>query len=330
MSDRAVRSASCRRLPRIAGLAAACLMAAGCAETQFVIHGAKEIAAVDDKAPPKGIYKVGTPYRIYNTWYQPAEDYNYVETGIASWYGPKFHRKRTANGEIFNMNDLTAAHRTLPMPSVVRVVNLQNGRSLMLKVNDRGPFARGRIIDVSRRAAQLLGFQMQGTAKVRVEIVPDESKRLKYVALHGSEPPDTGKAPATRVVSRQPVPPARAQAEAPTADGAPMPGERIVAQGTVAPAMLERAAVVARVQPAAVPASTDLFVQAGAFAEISNATRVRATLDPLGTAQVMETAVSGRRLYRVRVGPIDTVERADATLARVIGAGYPNARIVVE
>ena len=113
-----------------------------CAETEFLIHS----------------YKVGDPYKIQGIWYYPAEDYEYEETGIASWYGAQFHGRRTANGGIYDMNALTAAHRTLPMPSYVRVTNLENGRSLILKVNDRGPFARNRIIDISRRGSQLLGF----------------------------------------------------------------------------------------------------------------------------------------------------------------------------
>ncbi len=123
-------------------------------------------------------YKVGKPYQIKGKWYYPEVDYSYVEDGIASWYGPGFHGKQTANGETYDMNDLTAAHRTLPMPSVVRVTNLENGRSLKLRVNDRGPFARERIIDVSRRASQLLGFHLQGTTPVRVEIVEDESRMM--------------------------------------------------------------------------------------------------------------------------------------------------------
>ena len=93
------------------------------------------------------MYKVGAPYQINGVWYYPAADYSYDETGVASWYGEQFDRKYTANGEIFDLNELTAAHRTLPMPSIVQVTNLTNGRSLQLRVNDRGPFARGRIIE---------------------------------------------------------------------------------------------------------------------------------------------------------------------------------------
>lgn len=130
----------------------------------------------------EGIYKVGKPYKVNGVWYFPKEDYNYDEVGYASWYGPDFHNKRTANGEIFDMNMLSAAHKTLPLPSVIRVTNLQNGRSLILRVNDRGPFVNDRILDVSRKGAQLLGFKDQGTTKIRVELLPEESMTVASLA----------------------------------------------------------------------------------------------------------------------------------------------------
>src|SRR5262249_28723391 len=103
------------------------------------------------QATGHGLYKVGAPYQVGGVWYYPNVDYSYVETGIASWYGEDFHGGATANGEIYDMNALTAAHRTLPMPSMVRVTDLENGRQIVLRVNDRGPFVNNRIIDVSRR-----------------------------------------------------------------------------------------------------------------------------------------------------------------------------------
>lgn len=128
--------------------------------------------------PGTGVYKIGSPYQIQGVWYYPSEDWNYQETGVASWYGPGFNRKMTANGETYDQSKLSAAHRTLPMPCFVRVTNLDNGRSIVVRVNDRGPYARDRIIDVSMRGAQLLGYDKIGTARVRLEILSDESKRL--------------------------------------------------------------------------------------------------------------------------------------------------------
>lgn len=118
-----------------------------------------------------GIHKIGNPYQIGGRWYHPADDRDYEETGVASWYGPTFHGKATANGERFDENDISAAHRTLPMPSHVIVTNLENGRTLTVRVNDRGPFAHDRIIDLSRRSAQLLGIEQKGTARVHVKRV---------------------------------------------------------------------------------------------------------------------------------------------------------------
>lgn len=137
-----------------------------------------------------GVYKVGNPYKIMGKWYYPKEDYSYSEVGVASWYGEAFHAKKTANGERYDMNTLTAAHRTLPLPSIVRVTNLENGRSLVLRVNDRGPYAKERIIDISKRGAQLLGYQTKGTTKVRVEILEKESKALKAAMLGQKSTPD--------------------------------------------------------------------------------------------------------------------------------------------
>ncbi|NBP73545.1 MAG: septal ring lytic transglycosylase RlpA family protein, partial [Alphaproteobacteria bacterium] len=158
-------SATVSALLRSTVLAVGAVLAlSACAETEFLVHTAKQLRGGEVKQS-EGRYKVGSPYQINGAWYYPAEDFEYSETGIASWYGPNFHGKKTANGEDYNQNDLTAAHRTLPMPSAVRVTNLENGRSLVLRINDRGPFARGRIIDVSRRGAQLLGFEKNGVAK---------------------------------------------------------------------------------------------------------------------------------------------------------------------
>ena len=156
-----------------------CLLIEACTEfRQVVAHPDVEKYAINN-LDNRGIYKIGDPYRIKGMWYCPYENYGYRETGMASWYGVDFHGKRTANGELFNMNTLTAAHRTLPMPSVVCVTNLTNGRVLTVQINDRGPFVNDRIIDLSRKAAQLLGFEGQGTTWVRVEILAKESHVLK-------------------------------------------------------------------------------------------------------------------------------------------------------
>lgn len=279
------------------------------------------------QAAGRGIYKVGTPYQIGGVWYRPAEDFTYDETGIASWYGEDFHGKYTANGEIFDLNALTAAHRTLPMPCVVQVTNLDNGRTMQLRVNDRGPYARGRIIDVSRRAAQLLGFEGQGTAKVRVKILVPESIQVASLARgNGGDAKLADDAP--RAAPREPV-----MAEALT----PTPGVRVA---STEPAALSRPAASPAPQPVALPPvsekvtvvpvkTTQIYIQAGAYAVADNALRVKARLDALGPVNVYGARVNGVDLYRVRLGPIGSVDEADKLLGRVVDAGLAEAQIVV-
>ena len=311
------------RLTTVAGCA---LILSACAETELLVHSAKEISGAtegSDDSQSRGSYKVGRPYQIQGTWYYPAENFKYVETGISSWYGAKFHGRKTANGEIYNMNDLTAAHRTLPMPSMVRVIHLNNGRSLKLRINDRGPFARGRIIDVSRRAAQLLGFQRAGTARVRVEILADESQQLKIAALNGKLPPLEkigGQAIAKQPVQRRPL---RNSDAAPRArQERPVPASPKVAY---LPPTINQT-----VETVPTPAVNKLFVQAGAFADFANASRVRTSLSEFGASWVEKAKVGDQDFYRVRIGPLQTLDNADAVLARLISAGFPQAQIVVD
>jgi rare lipoprotein A len=123
------------------------------------------------KKVPKGggHYRVGEPYKVKGRWYKPKEDPQYAATGQASWYGPNFHGRLTANGEIYDQYALTAAHPTMPLPSYARVTNVDNGRSVIVRVNDRGPFSDKRIIDLSLRAAAMLDYKKQGVANVKVE-----------------------------------------------------------------------------------------------------------------------------------------------------------------
>ncbi len=153
-----------------------------CSSARYVAHVAKQIPLPNETPTKIGHFKIGKPYVIKGKRYFPKESYSFNETGIASWYGPGFHGKLTANGEIFNQNDLTAAHRTLQLPSIIRVTNMENGRSLVLRVNDRGPFAHDRVLDVSDRAASLLGFKNKGTAKVKIQVLGKESREVARMA----------------------------------------------------------------------------------------------------------------------------------------------------
>ena len=174
-------SASLQRFAGLLGLTAGCLVLANCSGNVAKVgkldprHGVASTARVVKHAHriPKGggVYRVGRPYTIAGRTYVPKEEPNYSKIGLASWYGADFHGRYTANGEVFDMNAISAASPTLPLPSYVRVTNLQNRRSLVVRVNDRGPYVGNRLIDVSVRAAKLLGFYGQGLAKVKVEYV---------------------------------------------------------------------------------------------------------------------------------------------------------------
>ncbi len=139
-----------------------------------------------EKAHDKLCTGTKRPYKVMGSWYTPQEHYDYQEEGVASWYGPRFHGKPKSCGEIFNMHGVSAAHKTLPIPSVVRVTNVRNGTSVKLLVDDRGPFVDDRIIDLSKGAATYLGICNRGLGKVRVECLPEESKAFaKFVAQYG-------------------------------------------------------------------------------------------------------------------------------------------------
>ncbi len=316
---------------RFAVLGLAFVVLGACAETQFVAQTAKRVVEVREPPAAEGIYKVGNPYEIAGIWYFPAADYGYDETGIASWYGSQFHGRDTANGERFDMNTLSAAHKTLPMPSFVRVTNLENGRSLNLRVNDRGPFVRGRVIDVSRRAAQLLGFENSGTARVRVQILARESQAVA-MQMKG----DQRMASIGTPITNEPKPsPSVSRTSLPPIAGAGAPPARENVRSAATTAVAERAApepVAPELGTVTVTAAreTTLYVQAGAFGYFDNANQVRARLFGVGEVTVNPVLVDGRDLYRVRVGPLTTVQAADLALDRVISAGYPDARIIVD
>jgi rare lipoprotein A len=169
------------RAARSAAAVAACLVLANCASSgnfasrvdpRYGVSTSPRVVAFGEPVPKGGgTYRVGKPYVVAGRVYVPEEDVNYREEGLASWYGDDFHGRLTANGEVFDMASLTAAHPTLPMPCYARVTNLGNGKSLIVRVNDRGPYHGNRLIDVSNKAAELLEFKGYGVARVRVEYV---------------------------------------------------------------------------------------------------------------------------------------------------------------
>lgn len=321
-------------LTRSLAVALVGVLLGACAETQFLMHTAKRM----NKGKTSTTYKVGNPYQINGIWYRPAEDWNYSESGIASWYGPQFDGRKTANGEVFDQWAVSAAHRTLPMPSIVRVTNLDNGRSLVVRINDRGPFARSRIIDMSRRGAQMLGFEKNGTARVQIRILAKESRalaeRLKAgkVEVAADMPALNGEGLRQQPVARQSLPPQPKPAPQPiqTASIEPVSLPRPEAQASI-PEPVKPDPVTKVGEISQVPVSpTGIYIQAGAFSDISNAERVKTALDSIGNVIISPVQVGARELYRVRLGPVAEVGQADQLLQQVAANGYPEARTVVE
>ena len=318
-------------------LLGALFLLSSCAETQLIVHTAKRLTT--SKPSPvkaKGRYKIGNPYQIKGIWYHPKVDYGYNRTGVASWYGPGFHGKKTANGEIYDQNGLTAAHKTLPMPSLVQVTNLENGRSLRLRINDRGPYAYGRIIDLSRRGAQLLGFHRQGTARVRVQVLESESRLLAHHAMSGNIMASIGspissdiKLPKAGVDKDILLPPKGASAV--SAQKIPQNSKNSVIRRSI---VSERTSV-SSVQPdgqittVAIKPS-DIFIQVGAFTQFQNAHQAAARLSILNNVAVTSAIVNGKEFFRVRAGPITTLGDADFLLESILRSGFDAARLVVD
>jgi len=286
------------------------LSVVGCAEIELASHVAKQVP-IPDNNKSQGYFKVGSPYKIAGKTYKPAERYNYEQTGIASWYGPNFHGKQTANGETFDMYELTAAHKTLQMPSLVRVTNLENGRSIVVRINDRGPFSKGRIVDLSKRGAELLGFENQGTAKVKLQVLSNESRKIAENAKQGI---DTRKTEIAMNEHRyQPIPHAPVR-----------PQQRRVAQNAAIAPVKQAPLSPQSVEP------NNIYVQAGSFGDALNAEKLASALSNVGNVQVLPTSVDGQNYFRVRIGPLADVPQADNVMSRLASIGQNNAIVVVD
>jgi rare lipoprotein A len=242
--------------------------------------------------------RVGAPYEAKGRWYVPAAEPGYAETGLASWYGPDFDAKPTATGDVFDQDALSAAHPTLPIPSLVQVTNLANGRELIVRVNDRGPFKDGRIIDLSRRAADVLGFVDAGEATVHVRYLGPAPKR----------PELAGKPPARPLLST-----------------APAPERKVAAQPAAAPAATEPS--LGDVTGPRVPHDREgaFVVQIGAFSALSNAQKVREAVAGAGSASVETRAGAGGAVHRVRLGPFSDRAVADAARVQIAALGFAGA-----
>jgi rare lipoprotein A len=253
--------------------------------------------------------RVGPPYEASGRWYVPTPEPGYAQTGAASWYGPTFHGQRTASGETFDQEALTAAHPTLPIPSLVQVTNLENGREVIVRVNDRGPFVGDRLIDLSRGAAQVLGFEQAGHAQVHVRYLGPAPRRVNA---------DGSAAPAS--------PPSPAPAPMP-ASADPEEGPRSLlppasSGSELAGAPVDEAPYRAPAPSYVAPVSGGYFVQVGAYSDLMNAHRVRDAVGAAGPVVVDTRQTAAAELFRVRVGPYASREEADAARRTVANLGY--------
>ena len=270
-----------------------------------------------DLPTPNPHEKLGARYEIKGRWYEPRHQPDYDARGIASWYGPKFHGRLTANGELFDMDRLTAAHKTLPLPSLVRVENLENGRSAVLRVNDRGPFAGDRIIDLSRAAAEKLGTRRAGLGRVRVQYLGPAPMEEAIVSLG---------APETHADGRRAMPvrrvrgvPATTVATRAALDGEPLPDALEVAGIAIVVADAEDEAPVREQTPQA------WYVRVGAFADAGNAARAAGRL-PEAVPIALTTDADG--LNRLRIGPYADEFPAREALRVARAAGFADAGLV--
>jgi rare lipoprotein A len=287
------------------------------------------------RAEPRSIYGNPPSYEVFGKrYYVMASGVGYVERGVASWYGPGFHKELTSVREPYDMYGMTAAHKTLPLPAYVRVTNLQNGRSCVVRVNDRGPFVGNRIIDLSYTAAAKLDMLRDGTAMVEVRVLqpldPGLDTHLTVAsvgALPLASPPSSPAVPASN-----PAPASSPSVSPPVPLASPPPVSPPVPLTT--PPVAIPAAVPPVIKPAPVTSAPvrTLFVQAGAFAAPDNAQRLADKLRSEGYTQVFvrDDLIAGRKLYRVRIGPIPDVPQFDRIVAALEQEGVRDAHLALD
>jgi rare lipoprotein A len=280
--------AACASTPRRAGTPPAPLPAPP-VDVNAIPDAVPRVEARSTRGNPPFYEVAGRRYTVL------ASAAGYVERGVASWYGPDFHGKNTSSGEPYDMYAMTAAHKTLPLPSYARITNLSNGRSIIVRINDRGPFVANRVVDLSYTAAARLDMIRNGTAFVELQAIVPGEQGSGLIASATAAP----------TVSAPPV-------VAPVATPAP-------------------AAALAN-SPAPTPASS-LYIQVGAFAAESNAQQLIARLQAAGIERVFSLAATGnggQRLRRVRIGPVATVGEFDRIVAQLDLMGYPDARLALD
>lgn len=261
----------------------------------------------------KGIYLVEEPYEVKGVWYFPAEQYDYSEQGLASWYMPAGDSALTANGEVYDARLMTARHKTLPLPSIVKVTNLENNASAIVRVNDRGPMVNNRLIDLSQAAREALGMPLSGTIMVKVEVLADESKKVKEELMDKVKTPDNQDTEETNDLTLIP----------PVSDDAVL-------------APLDETKIIYKPEDHYVPQDTetkivpvvkgDSKVALGSFMDPNNAKKLQTKLAKKYPVSIEQVERNGRTLNVVKVGPYSK-EEVKTILKQLKTEGFKDAYV---
>ena len=263
----------------------------------------------EKKRIQKPIYKIGKKYNVGGKYYYPKKDLYYNKTGIASWYGPKFHGKLTANGEIYNQYALTAAHKTLPLPSAVKVTNLKNNKSIVLRINDRGPFVNDRIIDLSSKAADILDLKKEGTGLVRVQILREKSLYLEKLAKQGSFP------------------------EINDLKETELPNITIPNKVAVKIKDTKNQKIVTKkinYNLKNLNKEYKIYIKLASFSSKKNAEIMKKKVSYIDKVKIYKIYKMNRTLYQVKAGPFLSVEKVDQLHSLLLQKGMQGAKIIIE
>jgi len=281
------------------------ILLAGCSSNGPAFHS---WGSYEDQRTENAIYRVEEPYEIKGVWYVPAEQNEYSEKGMASWYMPAGDSALTANGEVYDVNIPSARHKTLPLPSIVKITNLENNKSVIARVNDRGPMVNNRLIDVSQSAAKELEMPVSGTVLVQVDLMPEESAALKQQLVEAGR------------VYQEVVPMSAATADEKLFT-IETPKDKVIYDGT---------AVVNTPTPKTVKVAAPVngpSVQLGSFANAQNAQKLKTKLSSEYPVHIETVQRNGRTLSVVKAGPFADKQQASKALQQLKQLGYRDAYI---
>ncbi len=263
----------------------------------------------EQKRIQRPIYKIGKKYNVGGKYYYPKKDLYYNKTGIASWYGPKFHGKLTANGEIYNQFALTAAHKTLPLPSAVKVTNLKNNKSIVLRINDRGPFVNDRIIDLSSKAADILDLKREGTGLVRVQILKEKSLYLEKLAKQGSFPEiaDLKKTALPKITVPNKVAVKIKDSK----------NQKIISKKI-------------NYNFKNLNKEYKIYIKLASFSSNKNAEKMKKKVHYIDKVKIYKIYKINKILYQVKAGPFSSVEKVDQLHSLLLQKGMQGAKIIIE